>query len=148
MGYPPLREFKDAAECEQYYKTKYCAAKITTFDNIRVFFPAGSFKHAFYRSTSRKSSNKDSFAHERAERIDWIVVALQDCHAELFCGWDNKKKRIDENRRVAIVVDNYVVVIQIRNSSLAIFITAFVADQETIGKIKSGKPWIKKLAAD
>ncbi len=143
MGYPPFRKFKDAAECEQYYKVKYCATKITTFDNIRVFFPAGSFKHAFYKSTNRKISNKDLFAQDRAERIDWIIFALQDTNAELFCGWDNKKKKIDENRRVAVVIDNYVVVILLRNSSKAIFITAFVADQDTISKIKLGKPWTK-----
>lgn len=144
MGYSSLRKFKDVTECEQYYKAKYCAAKIVTFDNIRVFFPVGSFKHAFYKSTSRKSSNKDLFAQERAERIDWIILALQDTNAELFCGWDNKKKKIDENRRVAVVVDNYVVVILLRNSSKAIFITAFVADQDAISKIKLGKPWTKK----
>jgi hypothetical protein len=143
MAYPPLKTFQDATECEQYYKIKYCAAKIISFDNIRVYFPSGSFRHAFYTSKSRRSPIKDLFSYERAERIDWILMALQDVTAELFCGWDNKKKRIDGNRRVAVVVDNYVVVIQMTKPEKAIFITAFVADQETIDSIKSGIPWKK-----
>ena len=129
MGYPPFRKFKDAAECEQYYKVKYCAAKITTFDNIRVFFPAGSFKHAFIKAQIEKFQIKPVCSRpSRTNRLDYFCII--DTNAELFCGWDNKKKKIDENRRVAVVVDNYVVVILLRNSLNAIFITAFVANQK------------------
>jgi len=47
---------------------------------------------------------------ERTERSLWIKPALQDPNAEPCSGWDNKKKRLVQDRRVAIVVQNYVVI--------------------------------------
>jgi hypothetical protein len=136
MQYTSLLKLSSPSDYECYYKIHYCNAQIYTFDNIRVFFPIGSFKHAFYESSDRKKKNKDVFSYDRAERMDWIVIALGDPNADLFVGWDNLHKRLDYKRRVAVVVNNYVVIIQMMNNNRAFFITAFIADTYTINRIR------------
>lgn len=68
----------------------------------------------------------------------------------LYIGWDNQKKCYDNQRRVAIVMGNYVVIIAIstKKPKQAKFITAFVADTpsrpgrpSTIEQIKRGPKW-------
>ncbi len=66
-------------------------------------------------------------------------------NSEKLVGWDRKKKRYNKKRRVAIVMGNYVVIIQLTGSRKANFITAYFADTKgikgrpaTIDLIRSG----------
>jgi hypothetical protein len=106
------------------------------------------FDHCFFES-SRRDTNKDTFSIKRAERIDWIKKALQDPSSEKYVGWDRKKKRYNKKRRVAIVMGNYVVIIQLTGSDKANFITAYLADTggskgwpAAIDLIRSGPKWL------
>jgi hypothetical protein len=82
------------------------------------------FEHAFFESSNKRGS-KDVFSKNRAHRRDWIEDVLKDENAELYMGYDNKKKTNDNNRRVAIISeDNYVVIIQINKELKANFINA------------------------
>ncbi len=85
---------------------------------------------------------KDAFSEARAKRIDWIMAALQDPGASLYVGWDGKKKRYNRNRRVALVVENYVVIIRFDSKRSAQFVTAYLADSShTLAKIKRSPRW-------
>ncbi len=147
MLYPALVYYKDEKEYQRHYKRVYCSSMIVTFDGIKVRFRKDRYQHDFYES-SRRAGKKDVFSKKRAERIDWIKAALADPQSERYVGWDNKKKRYDHNRRVAIVMGNYVVVIRIIGEKKAEFITAFLADTpgnprrpSTIDQIKRGPKW-------
>ena len=133
MEYPPLLQDKTPAEYRSYFEATYCRGPITTFDGIEVRFRKRDFNHCFFESVAEKD---DTFSYQRAERVLWIKAALQDPHAELYVGWDNKKKRLAKDRRVAIVVQNYVVVIRFTGAKSAAFVTAFVAEEDTLRKIR------------
>ncbi|MDL1959603.1 MAG: hypothetical protein LWX01_11070 [Deltaproteobacteria bacterium] len=58
-------------------------------------------------------------------------------------GWDGKKKRYDRSHRVALVIDDYVVVIRLSGNQTAQFVTAYVADSlSTLAKIKGSPKWV------
>ena len=106
------------------------------------------FKNLSYES-SRRDKNKNTISLKRAERIDWIKIALQDPSSEKYVGWDRRKKRYSKKRRVTIVMGNYVVIIQLVGSDKADFITAYLADIKgskdrpaTIDLIRSGPKWL------
>lgn len=143
MTYPPLLSLKSPDEYRKYFEENYCNQKIYTFDKIRVLFPKGAFDHAFYSSSSRREQKKDVFSTERAERMPWIKVALEDDSAELYFGWDNKRKCVVSNRRVAIVVRDYVVIIQTKSADIAFFISAFIANQRALNMIRLNPKWQK-----
>lgn len=143
MTYPPLLNLASKDEYCKYFEENYCRQVIFTFDKIRVMFPKGAFNHAFYKSSSRRENKKDLFSEERAQRMPWIKVALADASAELYCGWDNKRKCVVKNRRVCIVVRDYVVIIQMKNKDKAFFISAFIADQQALNKIRLNEKWQK-----
>lgn len=140
---PPLRFFGTEFEYKQYYYKAYCRKPIITFDRILVYFGKKCFQHCFYES-SRRNQIKDIFSKKRAERIDWIRATLENPNAELYQGWDKEKKRHDLNYRVAVVFQNYVVVIRVKKKSdknlKANFVTAFIADN-SIGKIRKSPIW-------
>jgi len=70
---------------------------------------------------------------------------LEDPDSERYVGWDNKKKRHDNGRRVALVMTNYVVIISINKNLKGRFITAFVADSgRTLKMIRKNPKWTKK----
>ena len=147
MAYPPMVRYSSEEEYRRHFERVYCRRPIITFDGIAVRFNKHQFKHCFYES-SKRNSVKDRFSTARAERIDWIKAALEDPNSELYVGWDNKKKRYDKKRRVAIVLGDYVVIIQLKNPGYAYFITAFLADTastpkrpSTIDQIRSGPKW-------
>ena len=84
----------------------------------------------------------EPFSIKRAKRIDWIKAALQDTDAELYVGWDGRRKRYDRRHRVTLVVGNYVVVIRLSGIKKAQFVTAYVADSpSTLQKIKRNPKW-------
>jgi len=140
MAYPPLVRYASEQEYRRHFIEKYCKRQIITFDDIPVRFSNKDFAHAFYESGSNLKNNL--FSVVRAQRIDWIEVALLDANAELYYGWDADKKRVDTTRRVALVKKNYIVIIQIMKSGKARFITAFVANNyRTLLKIKQSPKW-------
>jgi hypothetical protein len=142
VAYPPLVYYGTIAEYRSHYKRVYCYGPIITFDNINVWFRKERFDHCFFESTMRNEV-KDVFSTERAERIDWIKAALEDPNAELYVGWDKKKKKKDPSNRVALVVGNYVVVIRLGGRQTAQFVTAYVADTPTtLAKIKGSPKWV------
>ena len=147
MSYPPLLKLATAAEYRLHYENIYCRAPIVTFDGIAVRFRTRDFNHCFFES-SRRDSTKDLFSAMRAERMDWITAALKDPNAELYCGWDKKRRRYDRSRRVAVVMGDYVVIIALTSPTTATFVTAFAADTpacagrpSTIDQIRKGPKW-------
>lgn len=143
--YPSLVKLLSEDAYEKYFVDNYCKKVIKTFDGVIVYFPRSAFQHAFYKSSSRSLQDKKIFAIERAERLDWIKVALKDNKAQLFFGWNNKKKKSDYKRRVAIVKKNYIVIVQFKKDwKSATFITAFLDDANTAFRIALGEKWIKK----
>lgn len=137
----PLVKYISVKDYQSHFDRVYLKGNITTFDNIRVYFKKLDFNHCFFESRKQKD---DTFSRVRAERIDWIKETLEDKNADLRCGWLNVKNKIDCRRRVAIVKNNYVVIILIRKkkdgSLKANFITAFVADK-SINKILNMPKW-------
>jgi hypothetical protein len=131
--YPPLLQGKTPAEYRSFFEATYCHGPITTFDGIAVRFRKRDFNHCFFESVHERD---DTFSIQRAERLLWIKAALQDPDAELYVGWDNKKKKLVKDRRVAIVVHNYVIVIRFTGADSAVFVTAFVAEEDTLRKIR------------
>lgn len=57
--------------------------------------------------------------------MPWIKETLQDKTAILKKGWDKKKKKYYQDRRVAIVKGNYVVIIRFTGKLKAKFVTAY-----------------------
>ena len=111
-----------------------------THDGIAVRFRKKGFEHIFYESTNRDHI-KNKFSKSRAERIDWIKTALEDSTLMAYVGWNKKKRRHDRKRRVVIANGCYVVVIHILGETKANHVTAYVAESETIAKIKEGPKW-------
>ena len=147
MSYPPLLKLATAAQYRTHFENIYCRGPITTFDGIQVRFRKRDFNHCFFES-SRRDGAKDQFSLRRAERMDWIKVALQDKDADRYLGWDKKKRAYTRTRRVAVVMGNYVVVIALATQKRADFVTAFVADTagsagraSTLDQIKAGPKW-------
>lgn len=141
---PPMVYYETEDEYRHYYERVYCQCPIITFDGIKVYFRKNQFDHCMFESSNRDNV-KDIFSHRRAERIDWIKATLTDPHADLFQGWDNQKKRIDMTCRVAVVYEEFVVIIRLKRNEdnsieKAYFITAFQADN-SIGKIRSKPRW-------
>lgn len=143
MALPPLVHYATVAEYRSHYERVYCRGNIHTFDGIRVYFSAGKFGHMFYESTAR-DGRKDVFSPVRAQRIDWIKATLEHPEAALFEGWDKTTRQYDATRRVAVVYEDFVVVIAMglkQDGSLkANFVTCYQVDN-SIGKIRSSPAW-------
>jgi hypothetical protein len=132
LSYPPLLELASEAEYRAHFEATYCRGPIRAFDGIEVRFRQRDFDHCCFES-SRRDGNKDTFSLPRARRLDWIKAALQDPQSECYQGWDKKRKCYDGSRRVAVVLEDYVVVIAFkRKSGQADFVTAFLADTPTV----------------
>lgn len=147
MSKPDLVCYATPAEYRQHYKKYYCLEKIITFDNIRVYFSPAKFDHVFYESTAR-DGKKDVFSKIRAERIDWIKATLENPNAELYQGWNKKDKVVEPNRRVSVVYEEFVVIIEIKRDlngmlAKAEFVTAYVADN-SIDEIRKMPKWIRE----
>jgi hypothetical protein len=95
--------------------------------------------------SSKRDSNKDQFSTARSERVDWIRETLTNPKADLYQGWDRKRKGCDPSARVAVVYEEFVVVIRIYSGSSggkrARFLTAYLA-QDSIGKIRGMPRWV------
>lgn len=147
LNMPKLLHLQTIEDYRKYYAQKYCKKPIITFDGIPVYFSKSKFDHAFFES-SRRDKNKDQFSLTRAKRIDWIEATLTNPKANLYQGWDKKRKRYDPRWRVNVIYEDYVVVLQIRIKKSgflkAEFRTAYVADN-SIDKIRKFPEWKKEL---
>lgn len=132
-------------EFRQIWHDEYTSQTIYTHDGILVRFFDNQFDHAFFESSKRNvrkdsAYHKDTISPRRLARILWIRDVLQDPEAEMYVGYDNKKKCFSFSERVSVVKGDFVVVIRIGKDMKAKFITAYVADQ-SIGMIKSSPKW-------
>ncbi len=143
MVYKRIKPFQmEEEELRLIWKEVYCESPIVTFDGISVQFYTNMFDHCFYESADRRKKDKSILSLNRLEKIYWIKDALEDPDSMRKIGWDSKTKSYDRSRRVAIVKDNYIVVIMIFRNKKARFITAFeVYDEENLKKIVNGPDW-------
>ena len=112
MAYQKIKPHKmTEVELRKIWKDEYCDQEIQTFDDIEVLFFEEMFDHVFFESLNRKVNDKSILSFNRLEKIYWIKDTLNDPTAILKMGWDRKKKQYYDNRRVAIVKGNFVVVI-------------------------------------
>ena len=143
MALPPLVHYATVAEYRTHYEQFYCRGNILAFDGIRVHFAPGKFGHMFYESTARNGI-KDVFSPVRAQRIDWVKATLEHPTAALFEGWDKTLRQYDATRRVAVVYEDFVVVVvmslKLDGSLKANFVTCYQADN-SIGKIRTSPVW-------
>lgn len=138
MDLPPLLVCTTQQEFLENFVNIYCRRPIITFDGIQVRFRRQQFYHCCFNSVQQKD---DTFSLERAERLPWIKTVLESPDVELRVGWDNAKKQAATNRRVALILESYVVIIQLRSSNRANFVTAFVANGRAVEQIRSNPLW-------
>lgn len=117
-------EFREQ-EMRKLWKEEYCQAEIETFDGVKVKFYEDMFDHCFYESNNRKEKDKTILSLNRLEKILWIKETLQDADAIFKKGWDTQDKKYYTDRRVAIVKDNYVVIIRFTGLLKAKLVTAY-----------------------
>ncbi len=143
---PPKVYYPSELQYREHFYRTYCCGPIYTHDGIPVHFRKRDFTHCMYEST-RRDGTKDLFSNERSERIDWIKATLESPTASLYQGWDKDRKSYDNSRRVAVVYEEFVVVIVVRKDAngnyTADFHTAFLADN-SIGKIRASPKWEAK----
>lgn len=130
----------NAVAYKKHFVEAYCQAPLQTRHGLQVNFSASSFEHAFYESTNR-DGKKDKFSTVRAQRMDWIQVALLDPNADWFEGWERKKKQYSPKRAVCVVQEDFVTVLNLTSNGRAKFITCYQADN-SIAKIRSSPLWL------
>jgi len=141
LDHPGLLNLPGEAAYRAHYEAALCRQHIQTVDGIRVFFPKHQFNHAFFESTSRRLGDKSVFSLDRARRIDWIAPALADANADLYEGWDKRKRVHTRDSRACVAFGDYVVIIMLNKDNKASFVTAFPAKETTLTKIQSGPRW-------
>lgn len=145
MAYKKLNVQKmSEADFRQLWKETYCNASspINTLDGVLVRFYDDMFDHAFYESDNWKKKDKSILSLNRCQKMLWIKEALSDTDSVLKQGWDKKTKSYHNNRRVAVVKDNYVVVIMFTRKRMAKFVTAYEIDvEENLEKFLKGPDW-------
>ena len=126
MAYKKIKAHKmEEADLRAIWEEEYCKEPIITFDNVVVRCYADQFDHLFFESADRRLKDKTILSYNRLEKIYWIKDTLQDASAILKKGWDTKEKEYYKDRRVAIVKDNYVVVIRFTGVLKAKLVTAY-----------------------
>lgn len=138
MDLPPLLACTTQQEFLEHFVNLYCRHPVTTFDGIQVRFRRDQFYHCCFDSIHTKD---DTFSQERAERLPWIKTVLESPDAELRVGWDNVNKRPATNRRVAIILESYIVIIKLRSNGRANFVTAFVDNGRAVAQIRTNPLW-------
>jgi hypothetical protein len=115
---------------------------------IRVYFKPQKFGHAFYENSEHRQGPKDQFSPERAQRMNWIKSTLIHPDALLFLGWNKDKKVYEESRRVSIVFEEFVVVIELsfnnKNVLKGNFVTCYLANNKSINAIRTAPLWNKE----
>lgn len=76
--------------------------------------------------------------------MDWIKATLESPDARIFQGWNKEKRVYEEDRRVSVVYEDFVVVIELslsnRGELKGNFVTCYVADK-SIDKISQSPEW-------
>lgn len=138
---PPLLNLADWTAYQQHFVKTLCTGRLITHDGITVYFKRHSFYHAFFESNVY---DDDSFSDIRAQRMDWISATLTNPAADRFQGWNSKTRQHDPVRRVDVVFEDFVVVLQMikrQDAHLAAqFITCYQADR-SIAKIRKSPIW-------
>ena len=135
------------AELREIWRNEYCypAKPIKTFDDVIVRFFENKFDHCFYESYNRQERDKSILSLNRLEKMLWIKETLQDAEAMLKKGWDRKTKSYNNSRRVALVKDSYVVIIEFTGIKKAVFVTAYELQvDKNIHNIKQSPDWVKE----
>lgn len=147
MPAPPLLELDSVKEYRDYYERQYCRGTIITADGIRVYFRPQKFGHAFYENSQRRKGPKDEFSFVRAQRMSWIRLTLEHPDAQLYMGWNKDARNFEEDRRLSVVYEDFVVIIELsidfKGSLKANFVTCYQADQ-SMAKIRQSPPWDKE----
>ena len=143
MNFPPFLEGLSEQEYREHFVATYCKDAILTFDGIAVRFRKRHFEHAFFESSS-PAKKDDTFSLERAKRMDWVKIALNDPSADIRVGYDNLRRRPATDRRVAIVKGNFVVIIRLTDTDKAEFVTCYVADSKSLSLIRKSAKWPRK----
>lgn len=142
MTAPSFLDLPNEAAYRSHYEASLSRQTIHTFDGIPVRFPKWQFDHAFFESADRRLGDKSVFSIERARHMDWIVPALAELNAELYEGWERRKKAHTRDSRTCVAFGDYVVIIRLRGGGKpASFITAYQAGQRTLQRIRSGPKW-------
>tara|TARA_R110001583_G_scaffold45139_3_gene142532 strand:- start:716 stop:1183 length:468 start_codon:yes stop_codon:yes gene_type:complete len=144
MSLPPLLHYGSVAEYKRHYERCYQRSTIITFDGIRVYFKPQKFGHAFYENSQKRKGPKDEFSPVRAQRMDWIKATLENPNAKIYQGWNKEIRAYQEDRRVSVIYDDFVVVIELSLSKQGElkgnFITCYVADK-SIDQINKSPEW-------
>lgn len=147
MSYKKIKSYKfSEAELRQMWADEYCDSTkpIYTFDNFLVTFYESMFNHIFYESANRAARDKSVLSFNRLEKILWIRDVLRDPNAILKSGWDRDKKIYDNNRRVAMIKNNYVVIIRFTGPQTATLVTAYeLTGDDNDNKILGSPDWVK-----
>ena len=128
MAFPDFVEYATEEEYREHYRRCYVNQNvIVTVDGIPVRFFAEVFDHAFYKASDRNRSEKDTFAPERAKRIDWIRFAIEEGGRVEYFEWTDDRGC---ERRELLIGGSYLVVLQFRGKTRdwAKFVTAFPHD--------------------
>lgn len=137
MAYRKIKSHRlSENEMRDIWKLEYCLSEIKTFDGVSVKFYEDMFDHVFYESASREAKDKSILSLNRLEKIYWIKGTLEDPDAILKQGWDNQSKKYFLDRRVAVVKNNYVVIIRFTGVMKAKLVTAY--EKNDIDNILSG----------
>lgn len=134
-------------ELRQLWCEEYCKSSVTTFDAIVVKFYEDMFDHAFFESASRKEKDKSILSLNRLEKMLWIKATLQDPEAVLKQGWNRDLKKYENDRRVALIKENYVVIIRFTGFKKAKFVTAYqLFVDENVHNVNTSPDWVKDPA--
>lgn len=145
MAYKKIKSYQlTPAEMRKIWADEYCQKEIETFDGVMVKFYEDMFDHIFYESRDRIAKDKSDISLNRLEKMLWIKETLQDNTAILKKGWDTKEKKYYEDRRVAIVKGNYVVIIRFTGLLKAKLVTAY--EKEDIENILNSPDFEKTTA--
>jgi len=145
MVYKKIKPYQmTEPQLRQLWFDEYCDSviNIKTFDNVEVKFYPSDFDHVFYESYNRRAKDKSIISFNRLEKIYWIKDVLEDNQAILKQGWDKVIKSYDNDRRVALVKGNYIVVIRFTGFEKARFVTAYEM-QENEDKVLSSPDWFR-----
>lgn len=113
MAYKKIKSYQfTIEELRIIWRDEYCNEELQTFDGVMMKFYEDMFDHIFFESNDRIKKDKSILSLNRLEKIFWIKEVLQDDKAILKKGWNTQEKKYYEDRRVAIVKGNYVVIIR------------------------------------
>lgn len=151
LSAPPFLNLESQDAYLAYYVNNYCCGPLYTHEGTPVYFRRDRFFHAFFESTL--DSCKNEFSLNRATRMDWIRVALEDTSVVRYQGWDKKKKKYTPASMVVLTIGNFIIVLRMRLTENDVlqgdFVTCYWGDRRrTLDKIKQGPRWVERFCID